>query len=208
MAVKTGLVGGIYNWDSAAGTTFTGEAATLSADGKSLQIDDLTKGLFKPDKTLFVVKKGGTSIGVNFELAPGKILFNEVQTAGTWTIDGTHVDVAQIGGCFEWSVDIKMVVQDYVAFGDTWVNKAPMVKGWSGSVKKYWASKTLSITDTERVLCLFKFYTDLTNHQCWVGYGYVNSSKITASADKLTEEDLGIDGCSGLFYYGTAIGEL
>lgn len=199
MAVYSGVVGAIYKQGTTP-TTFTGQACTLQADNRTVRINDTTKVNFKKDKTLFKVYKGGIEQTIPYEICFDCVIFKQDLTAGVYTMDGTFMNMVQIGGSYEWGVDIKQSVQDCTQFGDTWEKKLKGLLGWSGSAKSHYIDEDyIDVMDNGTPL-LFRFYVDTVSHDSYVAYGHIDGYKAGTKVDGITDGEISFSGDGHLYF--------
>lgn len=193
MAVSSGILGAFYV-TKADGTPFTGAAATLSGSGTILIIDDQTKWQISRDKTTITIYKGGIEVTANYEVILGGVIFNDVQGSGVYTIDATPVTTEQLGGVFEWSLDIKHNVQDKTAFQDEWERKTKGLKGWTASAKKWWSQDSQAFGYSFNTPLILKLFNNIDNDDCWAGWAWIEGNKISNKVDGMNEEEINFVG--------------
>lgn len=193
MASKSGILGAIYKQSSTT-DTFTTEASTLQADNKSVIIDDDSYVGFVRDPSLFTVYKNAVEVTDNYEIHFDRIIFNEAQTAGTWTISGTYAELEQIGGAYEWGIDIKANIQDTTEFTDTWESKIKGLLNWSASAKRHYIDDDyIDIVDNGDPI-IVRFFTDIDNLEGYVCYGQIDGIKAGTKIDGITDGEIALSG--------------
>lgn len=200
MALYSGIVGAIYK-ESSTTHAFTGEACTLQADNRTVKINDTAKAGFKKDSTLFKVYKNAAEITtIPYEICFDCVIFKADLTAGTYTIDGTYSELEQVGGAYEWNIDIKQAVQDCTQFGDTWEQKLKGLLGWSGSAKSHYVDVDyITIVEAGEQL-LFRFYVDTVSHDSYVAYGHIDGLKPGTKVDGITDGEISFSGDGHLYF--------
>jgi hypothetical protein len=199
MAAKSGRVGGIYK-QSIITSTFVNQASTLQADNKTVIITDTTKVGFVRDLSLFTVKKGGTTITAPYEIHFDRIIFREAQSSGVWTISGTYAELEQIGGGYEWSIDLKHNVQDKSAFGDSWETKLSGIVSWSASAKRRWIDDNyIDIVDNGLPI-IVRLFTDIDTFESYVGYGQIDGIKKGDKVDGIVDAEISFAGDGSLIW--------
>jgi hypothetical protein len=193
MAAKSGVVGAIYK-QSDTTDTFSAEAATLGADSKSLVIDDNTLVGFVKDPSLFTVYVGGVEVTAPYEIQFDRVIFYEAQAPGVYTMDGTFCELEQIGGAYEWSIDIKHNVQDKTAFGDTWEQKLKGLLGWSATAKRHYIDDDYIDIVEDGLPIIVRLYTDIDTFESYVGYGQIDSIKPANKVDGITDGEIAFSG--------------
>jgi hypothetical protein len=198
MAVSSGVVGALYK-QSATTHAFTTQAATLQADNRTVVINSSTYAGFVRDSALFTVYRNASPVTARCAIHYDRIIFEEDQSAGTWTISGTYAELTQYAACYEWSVDIKEKLNSYVAFGGGgWESKVKGVKGWTASAKHYEILD--EITAAQDSDTIVRLYTDIDTHASLVGYVKRSGLKVTDKAEGLAEQEVNFEGSLGLIY--------
>jgi hypothetical protein len=194
----SGIVGALYK-QSATTHAFVTQASTLQADNKTVVINSSAYAGFVRDASLFTVYKGGVSQTGRYTIHFDRIIFEEAQTAGVWTISGTYAELTQYGACYEWSVDIKEKINSYVAFGGSgWESKVKGVKGWTASAKHYEILD--EITASQDSDTIVRFYTDIDTHDSLVGYVKKSGLKVSDKAEGIAEQEVNFEGSQGLIF--------
>jgi len=201
----SGLVGGIYA-QSGAAEAFTAEACTLGADGRTVSINDASLSILEYDKDKFTVYKDAGALTCDFEIAIGKIILAEAQTAGTFTMDGYIVPTVQIGSVFDWGLDIKRNVQDATVFTDTWEAKVAGIASWTGSFKKFWIDHDIfDILTAGNTPLVYRFFTDISNENNFCGYALMDGDKFSSKIDGMNSEEGNLIGHSVLSFHTSAL---
>ena len=201
----SGLVGGIYS-QSGEAEAFEDEDCTLGADGRTVSIDDASLSIFEYDKTAFTIYKDAEALTCDFQLAIGKIILKEVQTAGTFTMDGSVIPTTQIGSVFDWGLDIKRNIQDTTVFTDTWESKVAGIASWTGSFKKYWIDHNLFDYElSDNTPYVYRLFTDITNDNNYCGYAIMDGEKFSSKVDGMNEEEGVFQGVGPLSFFTSAI---
>ena len=198
MGATSGVIGALYK-QSATTHTFTTQAATLQVNNRTVVINSSTYAGFVRDASLFTVYKDGVAQTSRYIIHFDRIIFEEDQTAGVWTISGTYAELTQYAACYEWSIDVKEKINSYVAFGGGgWESKSKGVKGWTASAKHY--EMLDEITAAQDTSTIARFYTDIDNHNGLVGYVKKGGLKITDKADGIAEQEVNFEGSAGLIF--------
>lgn len=205
MAIS-GHVGAIYK---ASGTSvaFTASAMTNSGDNLRYYITDTAKRYWDNTKAVTVEKStdGGTNwvivtTGFTIEYAGGHVVFSVSQGTALFRVSASNFTAAQIGGGFNWTVDIEadtLECTDYEAAG--WRKFVSGHKGFTGSFEMYWANGTnLSELGSDVILVL---YVDSgANKYRYEGYAKVNTNGIETPTDDLVTETLDFQGAGEIYY--------
>jgi hypothetical protein len=191
MATYSGIVGQIYKQDYDNTLTFTDEASTLQADNRTVIIDSALYKSFKNDKSLFTIKKDAIEVTDSYDLYLDRVIFNKPQTAGVWTISGTYAELETIGGCYEWSVNVKNNVNDKTVFGNTWRQSIKSLKEWSGTAKRYFIDEDTFISTDNFIV---RFFWDIDNLKSFYGLAKIADLKKSDKVDGITEEDIDFQG--------------
>lgn len=207
MGAKSGVVGAMYK-QSTTTDTFTVQAATLQADDKSLIIDDDSYVGFIKNSSLFTVYKGGVEVTAPYEIHFDRVIFNESQGAGVYTISGSFCELEQIGGCFEWGIDIKHNVQDNTAFGDTWEQKLKGMLGWTASAKRHWIDYEYISIVGDGFPIVVRLFTDIDSLEGYVCYGQIDGIKAGNKNDGVTDSEISFSGDGQVFWCTYALVEI
>ena len=200
MSAVSGLLGAVYVAETE--ETVTAAAATLGADDRTLT---LTVPKLISTWSTITVKKGGTAHTDPYVIIPGGIVFVDEQTAGTYTLDFKSITCGQIGGVFDWGLEIKRKIQECTDFGDEWETNINGLGSWQATAKKYWFDTSgLTMIDSTYTY-IFKFFTDTDNDECWIGYGRIDGNKTVSKVEKMVEEELSISGDGAIVFFDTAI---
>jgi hypothetical protein len=195
MAAKSGIVGSIYK-ESSTTATFTAEESTLSADNKSVVIDDDTLTGFVRDASLFTVYYDEVEVTEPYEIHFDRIIFLEerAEAGDLWTISGTYAELEKIGGAYEWNIDIKHNVQDKTEFGDTWEQKLPGILGWSASAKRHYIEADWIDFVEDGLPIIIRLFTDIDTYDSFVGYGQIDGIKAGNKVDGITDAEISFSG--------------
>lgn len=204
--IVSGLVGAMYMQSSPA-ASFSNKACTLQNDNKTLIIDDETLWILLKDKTQFSAKKDGVLITTDFDIEIGRLVFKNIISGGTtYTISGKYVPTVQVGGCYEWGLDVKMNLNDKTAFGDEWEQKEKGVCSWTGNFKSYWVDDTMfDVIKDDTLPIIWRFFTDIDNWNCWIGHGHLDGLKHSNKVSGLVEEEGNITGDGKIYFIDSQI---
>lgn len=134
MAVLAGRNADIYI-TSGTGTSMTGEAVTSLGSG-AYQITDAAKRAINPNASLTVLDGVSTVSQSNYQVSfgAGIITLNPgVTLAGTMTVAGEYLTLAQAAQGFEWTYDSELVLEESQTFGDAWKERSLVMR--SGTVQ-------------------------------------------------------------------------
>jgi hypothetical protein len=199
MAIYSGMVGAFYK-ESSTTHTFVSQACTLQADNRTVRINDTTKVNFKKDPSLFKVYKGGVELTTAYEICFDCVVFAEDLTAGVYTVDGTYSEMVQVGGSYEWSIDIKQAVQDCTEFGDTWQSNIKGLLSWSGSSKSHYLDEDYITVMENGEPLLFRFYVDNISHDSYVCYGHIDGHKGGTKIEGITDAEMSFSGDGRIYF--------
>ena len=190
MSSKSGILGALYRCNSETTDTFTDEASTLQADSRTVIIDTDTYKSFVNDKALFTIKKDAVEVTADYDLFVDRVIFREEQAAGTWTISGTYQELEQVGGCYEWSIDIKHAPVDDTEFTDTWEVIVAGVLNWTASAKRHWIDDEFLTTDP----IMLKLFHDIDNYKSWLGLAKITDIKDGDTIKGITDSEVSFKG--------------
>jgi len=191
MSAKSGVLGQFYIQDNSTTDTFSDEASTLQADNRTVIINDATYKSFKNDKSLFTIKKDAVEVTAPYDLYLDRVIFKTEQAAGTWTISGTYTELEIVGGCYEWSIDMKNGVNDNTAFGDTWESDKEGILNWIVTAKRHWCDNEFFDNTINYVIRLF---WDIDNLKSWYGLAKFTDIKDGQKVKGMTESDVTLKG--------------
>jgi hypothetical protein len=200
MAALSGRLAAVYCQTDDAATAFTAEATTEDATHLRYVITDATKRWVDPDTAVIVYADAvEVTSGYTIEYANGTIVFTE-DPAAAITVTGAYLQVAQEGGCFNWSIDIQMDMQETTAFGDAWKTFMASLAGFTGSAEKYWGSE--AFFDLLGVRVALELYVDTTtgSEKWYRGYGIIQKDGVTVAYDDVIKESIGFQGTMGLYF--------
>lgn len=204
--IVSGLVGALYVRSSPAVGFY--ENCTLQPDGKTLIIDDTQKWIIPKDKSKFIPEADGVAITVDYEIEIGRLIFKDSIAGGTsYKLSGEYVPTSQCGGIYEWNLGTKLNLNDKTTFSDEWEQKEKGVNSWTGGFKSYWVDETMAeiITVNNTLPLVWRFFTDVDNWNCWIGYGYLNSLKQANKVTGLMEEEGNITGEGKIYFMDSKI---
>lgn len=203
MAAKSGVVGGIYKQSSTT-DTFTDEAATMQADNKTLIIDDLLFQGFVRNIALFTIENDSGAIDPiesPFEINFDRIIFLEEQSPDTnWLISGTYAELEQIGGAYEWSLDMKHSVQDVTAWPSKWEEKIKSVLGWTAGAKRHYIDDDYISIAEAGLPVIIRLFTDIDEFDSYVGYGQIEGIKPADKVEGVTDGEITFSGDGHLIW--------
>jgi hypothetical protein len=198
MAVTSGIVGALYK-QSATTHAFTTQASTLQADNRTVVINSSAYAGFVRDSSLFTVYRNASPITARCTIHYDRIIFEEDQSAGTWTISGTYAELTQYAACYEWSVDVKEKLNTYTAFGGSgWESKVKGIKGWTASAKHYEILDEITASQTSDTIV--RLYTNIDTHDSLVGYIKVSGLKVSDKTEGIAEQEVNFEGSQGLIF--------
>ena len=131
---------------------------------------------------------------IEFDNAPGDTLAIEV------TYDYI-VELEQVGGFFEWSVDEEAGLEESPEFGDEVITHTRTLDSWSGSASKYFDVED-RFNDWVGEKVVLGFYIDKTagTEQRFEAWGIIGNKSTTTPVDTLVEEDISIEGQTRLVF--------
>lgn len=204
--IVSGLVGALYVRSSPAVSFY--ENCTLQADKKTLLIDNTAAWILPKDKSKFIPEVDGVAITTDYEIEIGRLIFkDELNPVGVYKLSGEYVPTSQCGGIYEWSLDTKMALNDKTTFGDEWEQKEKGVSSWTGGFKSYWVDETMAeiLTTGDPLPLVWRFFTDIDNWNCWIGYGHLAGLKQANKITGLMEEEGSIVGDGKIYFMDSKI---
>jgi hypothetical protein len=190
MAVQAGSAADIYI-ASGTGTTMTGEAVT-SLGGGVYQITNTAKRAIDPNSSITVLDGVATVPKTNYQIgfASGKItLTNGYTAAGTITVTGKYLTLAQAAQGFEWSLDTELVLEDSHTFGDTWKEKTLVNRSGSVSFKRFLNDNYFTSTNLGSYYILYLYLNQASNIR-FMACGHCSSAGITSGENELLKENV------------------
>jgi hypothetical protein len=196
---------------SAAATSSTNNAATLSTDGVTLTIDSTAKRHW--DRTLstgLAVFQGAGDVTADLDATQtnyvqGIVSFSTPHsTAATYTIDVDAFTSSFLAFGRNWSADVTVDMGDVTTFSTTtgdpqWRSVQPNLSGAAVSIERLWGSSTspafFDRLNTEAALVV-ELVTDQSLTDKLEGYAYVSGDSFDVPVDGQESEnvELMIDG--------------
>lgn len=163
------------------------------------------------DKATPVVVQQSTDGGATWSTVPatdytvayvgGEVTFTTARPSGAQIrVSGAYYNVTQVGGFFEWSLDIERQVEDATTFeSNGWSEGLPTLLSASGSASRYWATSNefFSLLGQEVILVL---YVDKTSNKRYEGYFRITTQSVETAVDSLIEESLDFQLTGELYY--------
>jgi len=196
-----GYVGAIY-MSSGAGTNVSDETVTLAAvtgiaDDDVQYPNIIVNGLYK-DET----GAKGDLIGEELYTWTVKGRITCVSEAGNSVhVDYTYYTVEQVGGFFNWTLDIVGEALETTAFGDEG-HRAYIagIQGWSGSADRHYLTDVdMSAYVGSRYIVRFYMKTTATAYR-YEGWAYVTGMHLTTPVDGLVAEPIDFQGIDQINY--------
>jgi hypothetical protein len=193
-------------YTSAAASSSTDEAATLSTDGVTLQIDATGKRHWNPASPGSVaVAIGGTPTTdartVNY--VQGKIVFSTAHsTASVYTIDTEWFPTSYMTGGRDWSVDITRDIRDHTTFSTStsdvaWRTKKAGLAEASVSIGRLVSTGSTGPLAYDRINAetrlLVELVADGSSGGGFEGYGWIGSDSFGVDVDGDATENISID---------------
>lgn len=200
MASIAGKVGAVFIQTLDTSVTFTAEATTGDVGHLRYTITAGAKRYWDPSAAVTVRVDGSTvTTGFTIEYAGGVIVFDASQGASVITVSGKFFYVAQVGGFFNWSIDLAVDTAEATAFGDGWKAYVPTIKGFNGTAEMYWGDERF-FTMLGRTV-IFAFYADATTSLArYEGFGVISGDGVEVNVDDLVKESIDFQGTGQLYY--------
>jgi hypothetical protein len=141
------------------------------------------------------------SAGFEIEHCGGVIVFTSALAAeDTVTVSGMSISIAQRGGFFNWSLELKSDTSDITTFqSEGFKENLPTVKGFSASADSYWGdSEFASSLGKEVIIALFVDNTAAKKR--YEGYAVISSDSIETAVDDIINETIEFEGNGRLYY--------
>jgi hypothetical protein len=196
----SGKLAAVYAQTDDAAIAITKEATTEDATGLRYQITNAAKRYLDPATAVLVyVNNVLVTTGYTIEYAGGVVVF-ETDPANTVTVSGAYLQLEQVGGFFNWSLDISAEPLPTNAFGDSWESCIMGIFGFSGSAEMYWGDERFfSLLGQRQLLVL---YTDTTvgNEDRYECYAYISGDGVTVYMSDVVKETIKFKGDNGVYY--------
>ena len=201
MAAVAGKVGAVYMQTSDASVAFTTEATTDSGDNKTFYITDRDKAYWDKTNGVTVYVDGvETTSGFSVEYAGGYVVFDEAETDPV-TVTGKYYTVSQVGGFYNWSLDINVDVADVTTYAsDGWKENLPTVHDFAVSAEAYWADDTFLDRLSEEVILALYVDSSASNKYRYEGFAHISSDSVSDPADGIVEDSIEFTGNQELYY--------
>lgn len=187
-------------------TSSTGNAASLAADGLSVQIDSTSRRHWDPDGThaLYLNSTAVSSTAYTVNNVQGKFEFSSTQSTGTYTIDADYLTASQVASGREWTLNVEADMFEVSTFGSSgWKQYQPNLNGAQVTIGKYWVDSTFfdyMEVDGKFVVELYPNYSAGDRYE---GFARVVSDQPSASVDSIVEETINLE-VDGQLYYSTS----
>jgi hypothetical protein len=187
---------------SSTSVTSTGEAASLAADGLSVQVDASSARHWDPASTgypiLYLNSTAVSSTAYTVNYVQGKAEFSSTQSTGTYTLDVDYLTASAVAGGREWNLNATNDMFEVTEFGSSgWKQFLPNMSGATVTVGRYWSdSNFYDLLNNDNQKFLLELIVSLTAGWKYEGYGYVTNDAITTPTDAIVEEsvDFTVDG--------------
>ncbi len=188
MALLSGNIADVYLC-SGAGTTFTGEACTLTS-GTTYQIDDTAKRIW--DLTAnFTVYDGVTALAstaYKIVYGTGKVILASAP-GGAVTVTGKYLTASQLAQCQKWSLNTGPNLQDVSVFGSAWEQKEAVLQKASITVGRFMSAGTIFFTELGNPLVLV-LYTNQVGGARYVAVAYMDTDSVEVSEGAIIGESV------------------
>jgi hypothetical protein len=191
-----GKVANFYSHVSGLASHATLEAmSTIIGSGNNTYyvIDD-------PDKrylpgTNITVYVGGVATSSDLysvEKVGGRIIFTSVATG--ITIDCDYYGLAEIGGGFNWSLDVSNNLAESPTFGKEWMKRVPGLRDWNLTFDRYWSNNGFaSLYERGGEDIFMVAYSDISvggGTKRYEGKGKLDTMGVSAPSEELIEQSL------------------
>ena len=187
---------------SSTSVTSTGEAATLAADFKSVQIDASSARHWDPASTgypiLYLNSTAVSSTAYATNYVQGKCEFTSTQSTGTYTVDVDYLTATAVGGGHEWALNATADMFEVTEFGSSgWKQYLPDMTGATVTIGRYWGDATFyDLLNNDNQKFLVELLVSSTGGWKYEGYGYITQDAINTPTDNIVGEsiDFTVDG--------------
>ena len=190
MGIILGRKGAIYLAQYGAGATaFTKEAMTANVAKTVFTIDAAAKRFWDPDTAVLVYYNDIADVTYATIQRPGGVV--------TWTItpgneavtaSGKYIDLAEVGECRSWSMDVSYDFVDVTDFGSTFRKQTGIMRNATVSIEAFYVddkifTEMMSVNETVG----FDLFLDDTpaSEVRYTGYGTIASVNPSAAVDGL-----------------------
>lgn len=204
----SGKVSGMYRQDSAT-TAFTDLVLIDSGDHITYKADPTAVGKVYWDNTQPIVVQvapdgvtyAAPTVTYTIEYLSGRIIFSSALAVDAKVrVSGSAYAIAQVGGAYGWSIDMKVDTVDSTTFsGNGWKEYLSSFKSWTGKVEKFWVNEAEFNLFNQTILFVF-FATIAGERQRYEGYGTIQSQNVAVSTGDIIKAPLEITGIGRLYY--------
>ncbi|MCL5045569.1 MAG: hypothetical protein M1598_01980 [Actinobacteria bacterium] len=198
----SGKVGAVYRQTTDPAVAFVDEATTADASYTRYQITNPAKRYWDKSQAVTVKKNSVIqSSGFKIEHLSGFVVF-DAALLGTdvVTVSGSYLTVSQVGGMFNWSLDVEAETEEVTTFASAgWKEYLPTNIGFSGSAEAYWGDASFfTALGTEVILV---FYVDVgASKKRYEGYGVISKDGVEVAHDAVVQESIDFQGSGKLYY--------
>lgn len=188
MAVLAGRNADIYI-ASVSGTSMTGEATTSLGSGV-YQITDAAKRAINPNAALTVLDGVSTVPSSRYQVAfgTGKIVFRDYTPAGSVTVTGEYLTLAQAAQGFEWSLDVQPMLEETQTFGDSWKERTCVMRDSTCSFQKFYDDEYFFTNGTRYFIVAC--YLSVSGADRYVFGATMNSQGATSGVNETVKQNV------------------
>jgi hypothetical protein len=208
MAIS-GFLGGIYV-SQGAPVAFTNQTLTDTAATRlKYRISDASKRYWDKNTPVVIQQSinGGstwTTVAASdyfVDYIGGEVTFLAARAAGTLVRGtGASLTIQQVGGFFNWSLDIEMEFEDSTTFeSNGWKESTPTLLSSTGSADRYWATTAdfFNLLGSDLILVL---YLDKNTSRRYEGLFKLSSNSVETPVDALIEESIDYESTEKIYY--------
>lgn len=200
-----GKVAAIHK-ESGASAAFVDAATTANATYTRYTITNAANRYL--DRNVAVTVKKNSVIqttGFTIEYAGGVVVFAAaLAPTDTVTVSGNAFPMAQVGGAFNWSLDLELETEDVTTFASGgWREVLPTLKGFSGSAEMFWLDGSFfsELTSPEGAEMVLVFYVDSGPSKLrYEGYARLAGVGVETPVDAIVRQTLEFTGDGPLYY--------
>jgi hypothetical protein len=197
-----GHVGAVYIQTADPPAAFTKEATQADSSCTQYTIIDASKRYWdRNSPVLIYVNDELVSTGFEIEHCGGAVVFAAALTAeDAVTVSGMSVSVAQRGGFFNWSLELKSDPVDVTTFNsEGWKENLPAIKGFTAGADSYWGDSGFANSLGKEVIIAL-FVDNTASKKRYEGYAVISSDSIETAADDIINEAIEFEGTGRLYY--------
>lgn len=204
----SGRVSGFFRQDGDS-VAFTDLVLQDMGDHKTYRVDPTTIGKLYWDRNLPVtvqvapdgVTYAAPVVGYEVQHLSGYVVFaSPLNATSKVKVSGSSFTIAQVGGAYGWSLDMKVDTLDASTFGGNgWKEYVSTFKQYTAKADKFWVNEAEFNLFNKEII--FLYFVDVGNgRQRFEGWGTIQGQSVTVSTGDLIKAPLEITGTSRLWF--------